>query len=235
MIEDRQMSNFGNKMKDVMSDKNNQIYFGVFVAILLIGIGAYYFFSGSSTEEETADETNVENVEKANTNDNESESESKEDEEDEGTETASEDSEDSSEVTEDTSEASGNSDQEEAEYAEESSEELSASSEDNNEQEAEATEEVATADATIGEEDQAASQAEEESNDAGDYNVNASGSSSAPMSSDGEYVIVSGDWLSKIAQRVYGDMHKWTEIHEMNPQIENPHLIYPGDKINLRP
>lgn len=45
------------------------------------------------------------------------------------------------------------------------------------------------------------------------------------------YTIVKGDWLSKIAQRVYGDMYKWPLIANANTQIENPNLIYPDTVI----
>ena len=46
-----------------------------------------------------------------------------------------------------------------------------------------------------------------------------------------QYTIVKGDWLSKIAQRVYGDMYKWPLIANANTQIKNPNLIYPNDVI----
>lgn len=47
------------------------------------------------------------------------------------------------------------------------------------------------------------------------------------------YKIVKGDWLSKIAGRVYGDIYKWPLIANANPQIQNPHLIYPDDVIKV--
>ena len=213
------MSNFGNKMKDIMSDRNNQIYFGVFVVLLLAGIGAYYFFKAPSTEENlTADTTDVENVGEEMANEGEMDTEVAGDESAETTEESSEDSEYSSESTEEASEETDTVDgEQEAEYAEESTEAVA--------EETEAEME------TSGEENQFASETTEEAAvvEAEDVNVTAT----TTMTAEGEYVIVSGDWLSKIAQRVYGDMHKWTVIHEMNPQIENPHLIYPGQKINL--
>lgn len=48
-----------------------------------------------------------------------------------------------------------------------------------------------------------------------------------------QYTIVKGDWLSKIAQRVYGDMYKWPLIANANTQIKNPNLIYPNDVISV--
>ncbi|NRA44283.1 MAG: LysM peptidoglycan-binding domain-containing protein [Oligoflexales bacterium] len=48
-----------------------------------------------------------------------------------------------------------------------------------------------------------------------------------------KYTIVKGDWLSKIAQRVYGDMYKWPLIANANSYIKNPNLIYPNDVISV--
>jgi len=50
------------------------------------------------------------------------------------------------------------------------------------------------------------------------------------------YEIVSGDSLSKIAKREYGDANKWKQIYEANRDIiKDPNLIYPGQKIKLPP
>jgi len=47
-----------------------------------------------------------------------------------------------------------------------------------------------------------------------------------------EYVIKSGDSLSKIAKQYYGDASKWNKIFEANKDtIKNPDLIHPGQKI----
>jgi nucleoid-associated protein YgaU len=44
-----------------------------------------------------------------------------------------------------------------------------------------------------------------------------------------KYVVKSGDTLSKIAKKLYGDANRWREIFEANKeQIENPNLIRPG-------
>lgn len=43
------------------------------------------------------------------------------------------------------------------------------------------------------------------------------------------YTVVSGDYLSKIAKKVYGDANKYNVIFEANtPMLEHPDKIYPG-------
>lgn len=46
-----------------------------------------------------------------------------------------------------------------------------------------------------------------------------------------KYFVMPGDTLSKIALRVYGDLHRWQEIHAATPSIKNPNVIYPGEII----
>ena len=45
------------------------------------------------------------------------------------------------------------------------------------------------------------------------------------------YVVRSGDTLSKISGRVFGDVKRWREILKENPQVTNANLIFPGDTL----
>ena len=47
------------------------------------------------------------------------------------------------------------------------------------------------------------------------------------------YVVKRGDTLWAISKRYLRDAWRWPEIWASNPQVRNPHLIYPGDRILL--
>ena len=62
----------------------------------------------------------------------------------------------------------------------------------------------------------------------------AAGTASGTASGTRTYTVVSGDSLSKIAKREYGDAQKWQVIYQANrDKISNPDLIHPGQVLNI--
>ena len=58
--------------------------------------------------------------------------------------------------------------------------------------------------------------------------------SAGTATAEGTYTVVSGDSLSKIAKREYGDMNQWRRIYEANKdQIKDPDLIHPGQTLRI--
>ncbi|MEO8628022.1 MAG: LysM peptidoglycan-binding domain-containing protein [Betaproteobacteria bacterium] len=50
------------------------------------------------------------------------------------------------------------------------------------------------------------------------------------------YEVVSGDSLSKIAKREYGNANEWKRIFEANKDIlTDPDKIFPGQKLKIPP
>ena len=59
--------------------------------------------------------------------------------------------------------------------------------------------------------------------------------SNIPLTADApdEYLVKTGDTLWDISKVFLRDPWYWPEIWYVNPQVANPHLIYPGDKLKL--
>lgn len=59
------------------------------------------------------------------------------------------------------------------------------------------------------------------------------GALSAAFAAGTTHLVVSGDTLWDISGRYIGDPFQWPTIWKKNPQIADPHWIYPGDTIRL--
>lgn len=49
----------------------------------------------------------------------------------------------------------------------------------------------------------------------------------------GYHIVRPGDTLESLAERFLGDSELWHELHKLNPQITDPHRIFPGQRIKV--
>lgn len=67
-----------------------------------------------------------------------------------------------------------------------------------------------------------------------DFSQVQAGSASSAAGAVQTHTVVSGDTLSKIAQKVYGDANRWRDLFEANrDQLDNPDLIKPGQVLKI--
>jgi nucleoid-associated protein YgaU len=67
-------------------------------------------------------------------------------------------------------------------------------------------------------------------------NVSGGSSTTAGGAGTKTYEVVSGDTLSAIAKREYGNANDWRRIFEANRDvIDDPDRIYPGQKLRIPP
>ncbi len=58
---------------------------------------------------------------------------------------------------------------------------------------------------------------------------------SVPADTPEVYTVREGDTLWDITEQFYGDPYRWPQVWSYNPDITNPHWIYPGAEVRLRP
>lgn len=49
------------------------------------------------------------------------------------------------------------------------------------------------------------------------------------------HTVEKGDTLWDLSDKYYGNPWAWPRVWSLNPQIENPHWIYPGDQVRTKP
>jgi nucleoid-associated protein YgaU len=65
-------------------------------------------------------------------------------------------------------------------------------------------------------------------------NVQSGSSTTSADSGEQTYTVASGDTLSKIAKKFYGDANAWKTIFQANKdQIKNPDMIHPGQVLKI--
>jgi len=65
--------------------------------------------------------------------------------------------------------------------------------------------------------------------------IDSSGGSVRPLAPPSIHLVRRGDTLWDLSGTYYGNPWQWPRIWSKNPQIENPHWIYPGDQIRMGP
>lgn len=74
----------------------------------------------------------------------------------------------------------------------------------------------------------------EEKPDFSDVEAGSSSTAPTPEPVEQTYTVASGDSLSKIAKKFYGDGNKWRQIFEANRDvIKDPDLIHPGQTLKI--
>ena len=69
-----------------------------------------------------------------------------------------------------------------------------------------------------------------------DFSNVQAGSSTTAAPTDQTYTVASGDTLSKIAKKFYGNANEWKRIFEANRDIlKDPDKIFPGQKLKIPP
>jgi hypothetical protein len=63
----------------------------------------------------------------------------------------------------------------------------------------------------------------------------APGAPKAPEGSGEVYVVKPGDTLWDLSQKFLGNPWYWPKVWSYNPEIENPHWIYPGNQVRFYP
>ena len=73
------------------------------------------------------------------------------------------------------------------------------------------------------------------SSSANDDDDGGGGRSHRAVSVAGTHVVAQGDTLWDISEHYLGDGFAWPKLWSYNPEITNPHWIYPGDTVRINP
>jgi hypothetical protein len=65
--------------------------------------------------------------------------------------------------------------------------------------------------------------------------VGAEEGAATPAAPDASHEVVRGDTLWDLSERYLGTPWEWPRVWSFNPEIENPHWIFPGDRVRLAP